>query len=87
MAKKFKEQIKQRIKKKRGKYERERKKKFQYLKHTGQMFNYYKKKIPMMPKLKSIIGNLKWWQRIYVALVLGLKRLWRKLFGKQKKES
>jgi hypothetical protein len=56
---KVKEQIKQRIAKKRGEYKRARKKKFQYLKHTGQMANYYKRriimKIPLMPRLKPIV--------------------------------
>jgi len=77
---KLKEQTKQRIRKERGEYERERKKKFQYLKHTGQMDNYYRRKIPMMPQLKPIVAGLKWWQRIYVALIISLRRLWRKIF-------
>ncbi len=82
-----KEQIKQRIQKERGEYERERRKKFLYLKHTGQLDNYYKQKISMKQKLESIVQQLKWWQRIYITSVLIFRRLWRKLFGTTKKEN
>lgn len=76
-----KELIKQKIQEERGEYTRKRRKKFLYLKNTGQMRNYYmQKKIPLMPKLKPIMIRLNFWQRIYVVLVVGLKRLWRKLF-------
>ena len=33
-----------------------------------------------MAKVESIVKGLKWWQRIYIAIILVLKRLWRKLF-------
>ncbi len=82
----IKRQIKQKIEEKRGRYTQERRKKLRYFKYHNQMSNYYKQKIPMMPRLEPIVANLKWWQRIYVALILGFKRLWRKLFGKLKKE-
>lgn len=42
------------------------------------------KRIPMMPRLEPIVQKLKWWQRIYVFLIIGFKRLWRRLLGKQK---
>jgi len=79
---KNKEQIKQRIQKERGEYERERRKEFLYYKNIGRLDLYYKQKIPIMPKIKmsEIVQKLKWWQRIYIILILGFKRLWRKLF-------
>lgn len=75
------QKIRQRIKKKRGEVERKRKRKFLYLKHTGQLGNYYMQKILMMKKLKleSVVKGLRWWQRIYIFLVLGFKRLCLKL--------
>jgi hypothetical protein len=33
-------------------------------------------------QLRNIVAKLKWWQRIYVAIVLLFKRIWRNLFGK-----
>jgi len=30
--------------------------------------------------VRNIVGNLNWWQRIYIFFNLALKRLWRKLF-------
>ena len=80
MNKKDKEQIKQKIQKERGEYERQRRRAFLYYKNIGRLDLYYKKKISMMPRIKTIVSRLKWYQRIYIALVLGFKRLWRKLF-------
>ena len=80
MNKKDKKQIKQRIQKERGEYERQRRRAFLYYKNIGRLDLYYKKKISMMPRIKTIVSRLKWYQRIYIALVLGFKRLWRKLF-------
>jgi hypothetical protein len=77
-----KEQIKQRIQEERGKYERQRRKEFEHFKNIGRLDLYYKKKIPLMPKIKieNIVSNLNWWQRIHIVLVLGFKKIWRKLF-------
>ena len=80
MNKKDKEQIKQKIQKEQGEYERQRRRAFLYYKNIGRLDLYYKKKISMMPRIKTIVSRLKWYQRIYIALVLGFKRLWRKLF-------
>ena len=80
MNKKDKEQIKQKIQKERGEDERQRRRTFLYYKNIGRLDLYYKKKISMMPRIKTIVSRLKWYQRIYIALVLGFKRLWRKLF-------
>ena len=80
MNKKNKKQIKQRIQKERKEYERQRRRAFLYYKNIGRLDLYYKKKISMMPRIKTIVSRLKWYQRIYIALVLGFKRLWRKLF-------
>lgn len=84
MSKKNKEQIKQRIRQEWGEYERERRKEYLYYKNCGRLDLYYKKKIPMMAKLSSpathlrnIVGNLSWWQKIYIILILGFKRLQR----------
>ena len=86
MNKKDKEQIKQKIQKERREYERERRKEWLYYKNIGRLDLYYKQKIPMMAKLskptthiRNIVGNLNWWQKIYIVLILGFKRLWRKL--------
>jgi len=83
--KRIKEQIIQKIRERRAKEKRERKKKFLYLRHTGQMSNYLAQKIPMMKREPIIeaIKHLKWWQRFYIVLILGVKRLWRKLFKKK----
>jgi len=78
--KETKEQIRQRIEKERGEYTRKRRRKFLYLKHTNQMGNYYRQKIPIIQRLKPIVSSLKWWQRIYIVIVISFKRLWRKLF-------
>jgi len=87
MNKKDKKQIKQKIQKERGEYERERRKERLHYKNIGRLDLYYKQKIPMMVKLskptthiRNIVGNLNWWQKIYIVLILGFKRLWRKLF-------
>ena len=80
MNKKNKEQIRQRIQEERGEYERQRRRAFLYYKNIGRLDLYYKKKISMMPRIKTIVSRLKWYQRIYIALALGFKRLWRKLF-------
>ena len=80
MNKKDKKQIKQKIQKEQGEYERQRRRAFLYYKNIGRLDLYYKKKISMMPRIKTIVSRLKWYQRIYIALVLGFKRLWRKLF-------
>ena len=77
-----KEQIKQRIQKERGEYTHKRRKKFLFLKHIGQLDNYYRQKISITPAIKSVVQQLKWWQRIYIVSVLILKRLWRKLSNK-----
>jgi len=77
---KNKEQIKQKIQKERGEYERARRKAFLYYKNIGRLDLYYKQKIPIIPKIKTIVQKLKWYQRIYIILILGIKRLWRKLF-------
>ena len=86
MNKKDKEQIKQKIQKERREYERERRKEWLHYKNIGRLDLYYKQKIPMMVKLskptthiRNIVGNLNWWQKIYIVLILGFKRLWRKL--------
>ena len=86
MNKKDKEQIKQKIQKERREYERERRKEWLHYKNIGRLDLYYKQKIPMMAKLskptihiRNIVGNLNWWQKIYIVLILGFKRLWRKL--------
>ena len=82
------------IQKERGEYKRERKKRFLYLKNTGQWSEYYRTRMlkriqkrwaEEKIKREKIIGELKWWQRIYVVLVLGFKRLWRNYFGKMKR--
>ena len=86
MNKKDKEQMKQKIQKERREYERERRKEWLHYKNIGRLDLYYKQKIPMMAKLskptthiRNIVGNLNWWQKIYIVLILGFKRLWRKL--------
>ena len=86
MNKKDKKQIKQKIQKERGEYERERRKEWLHYKNIGRLDLYYKQRIPMMAKLskptthiRNIVGNLNWWQKIYIVLILGFKRLWRKL--------
>lgn len=38
---------------------------------------------PMAEKLESIVQQLKWWQRIYIALVLGFRKLWRRIKKKK----
>ena len=87
MSKKNKEQIRQKIQEEQGEYERERRKEWLHYKNIGRLDLYYKQKIPMMAKLskptihvRNIVGNLNWWQRIYIFFNLALKRLWRKLF-------
>ena len=81
-----KKQIKQKIQKERKEYERERRKKFLYYKNIGRLDLYYKsKKIPLLPPISTAIGNLKWWEKIYIVLILAFKRLWRKIFRRQKK--
>ena len=47
--------IKQRIQTERGEYTRARRKKFQFLKHTGQLSNYYKSKMQIVNKPKAEI--------------------------------
>ncbi len=42
------------------------------------------RKIPMMPRMEEIVARLKWWQRIYVAINLLFRRIWRNLFGRMK---
>lgn len=84
--KKNRQQIKERIRQQRGEYERERRKEYLYYKNIGRLDLYFKKKIPMMAKLptpdthlRNIVGNLKWWERLYITFILGIKRLWRKI--------
>ena len=86
MNKKNKEQIRQRIQEEQKEYERERRKEWLHYKNIGRLDLYYRQKIPMMAKLskptthiRNIVGNLNWWQKIYIVLILGFKRLWRKL--------
>lgn len=80
---KIKEEIKQRIQKERGEYTRKRRKKYLYYKNRGWLDLYYQqKRIPIMPKEKSIIQGLTLWQRIYIVLVLGFKRIWQKIKSK-----
>ncbi len=55
--------IRRRIKMKRAEYKRKRKKKILRLKHTG--------------RLESMVKGLKWWKRLWIAIVIGLKRIYR----------
>lgn len=83
-----KEQKIQKIKVKRGEYTKAREKKFKYLKHIGRSGDYYMRKrlsklpISMMPKVRNVVGELKWYERIYVTIVLALKQTWRKIFSR-----
>lgn len=76
-----KEQIRQRIQKERGEYTREKTKRYLHYKNIGRLDLYYKRKIPMMPRinLKTMVSNLKWWQRIYIFLILLFKKIWRRI--------
>ena len=82
MSKETKEQIKQRIQRERGEYTKARRKRYLHFKNIGRLDLYYNQKIPMMPKLGSVVAGLTFWERVYVALVLLFKKAWRKITGK-----
>jgi len=67
------ETIKQKIRRKRGEYERKRRKKYLYLKQIGR---YKKRKILV---LTSSVKELKlsWWEK----MINWVKQFWKKIYG------
>jgi len=70
--------IKQTIQTERGEYTKARRKKFQYLKRTGQLSNYYKSKSGIVNKPKAEVREeikLNWLEK----LIVFIKALFRTL--------